>query len=185
MALFNLNYIHYLLLIFVIAVTALLFLLTNNQDELLGEPMIIDNLTSESNQRWVFFTDRVMGGISSGSLKLIEEEGDKFYKMTGDVSTKNNGGFIQFRADLRGMNLKENDFRGDTFANTKINLNGNNDILNITKKEVIHKIHMLYLESGADIIETNTFNSTMISQKDYNCEDYSYELNYQGGMIAR
>ena len=109
---FKLNYIHYLLLIFVIAVFALLFLLTNNKDESLGEPMIIDNLTSESNQRWVFFTDRVMGGISSGSLKLIEEEGDKFYKMTGDVSTKNNGGFIQFRADLRGMNLKENDFEG-------------------------------------------------------------------------
>ena len=86
---------------------------------------------------------------------------------------------------IQRENLKENDFRGDTFANTKINLSGNNDILNITKKEVIHKIHMLYLESGADIIETNTFNSTMISQKDYNCEDYSYELNYQGGMIAR
>ena len=100
MASFKLNYIHYLLLTFVIAVTTLLFLLTNNQDESMGEPMIIDNLTSESNQRWVFFTDRVMGGISSGSLKLIEEEGDKFYKMTGDVSTKNNGGFIQFRACL-------------------------------------------------------------------------------------
>ena len=52
--------------------------------------MIIDNLTTESNQRWVF-TDRVMGGVSSGSLKLVEEKGDKFYKMTGDVSTKNNG----------------------------------------------------------------------------------------------
>ena len=80
MALFNLNYIHYLLLTFVIAVAALLFLLTNNQDESLGEPMIIDNLTSESNQRWVFFTDRVMGGVSSGSLKLIEEEGDKYIR---------------------------------------------------------------------------------------------------------
>ena len=67
---------------------------------------------------------------------------------------------------IQRENLKENDFRGDTFANTEINLIGNNDILNITKKEVIHKIHMLYLESGADIIETNTFNSTMISQKE-------------------
>ena len=70
--------------------------------------MIIDNLTTESNQRWVFFTDRVMGGVSSGSLKLVEEKGDKFYKMTGDVSTANNGGFIQFRADLRSLNLNDN-----------------------------------------------------------------------------
>ena len=62
--------------------------------------MIIDNLTTESNQRWVFFTDRVMGGVSSGSLKLVEEKGDKFYKMTGDVSTANNGGFIQMRVNL-------------------------------------------------------------------------------------
>ena len=126
MASFNLNYIHYLLLIFVIAVTALLFLLINNQDESLGEPMIIDNLTSESNQRWVFFTDRVMGGVSSGSLRLIEEEGDKFYKMTGDVSTKNNGGFIQFRADLRNMNLSENNFKG-----LRLLVRGNGESYNI------------------------------------------------------
>ncbi len=86
---------------------------------------------------------------------------------------------------IQRENLKENDFRGEIFSKTKINLSGNNDILNITKKDVIHKIHTLYLESGADIIETNTFNSTMISQKDYNCEEYSYELNYQGGIIAR
>ncbi len=81
--------------------------------------------------------------------------------------------------------LNENDFRGKKFANIKNNLFGNNDILNITNQDLIYKIHKLYLNSGADIIETNTFNSTKISQKDYNCEDFSYDLNFQGGIIAR
>ncbi len=88
--------------------------------------MIIDNLTSESNQRWVFFTDRVMGGISTGSLKLVEEKGDKFYNMTGDVSTANNGGFIQFRADLRSLNLNENNYEG-----LRLLVRGNGEIYNI------------------------------------------------------
>ena len=108
----KLNYIHYLLIAFVLSVFIFLYITINNSEDAIGETMIIDNLTTESNQRWVFFTDRVMGGVSSGSLKLVEEEGDKFYKMTGDVSTKNNGGFIQFRADLRGLNLNENDYEG-------------------------------------------------------------------------
>lgn len=112
MGILKLDYIHYILIIFVIAVCALMYFLTSNSENVMEETMIIDNLTAESNQRWVFFTDRVMGGVSNGSLKLIEEEGDKFYKMTGDVSTKNNGGFIQFRADLRNMNLSENNFQG-------------------------------------------------------------------------
>ncbi len=81
--------------------------------------------------------------------------------------------------------LKEEDFRGKKFSKIKNNLFGNNDILNITNKELIYKIHKLYLDAGADIIETNTFNSTKISQKDYNCEDFSYELNFQGALVAR
>ena len=86
---------------------------------------------------------------------------------------------------IQRENLNERDFRGKKFAKNKINLMGNNDILNITNKEIIYKIHTSYLESGADILETNTFNSTIISQKDYGCENYSYELNYEGGAIAR
>ena len=77
---------------------------------------------------------------------------------------------------IQRENLNEKDFRGKKFVKTKTNLIGNNDILNITNKEIIYKIHTAYLESGADILETNTFNSTIISQKDYNCENYSYEL---------
>ena len=60
-----------------------------------------------------------------------------------------------------------------------------NNSFNLTQEESIYDIHKLYLESGADIIETNTFNSTQISQKDYLCENFSYDLNYQGGIIAR
>ena len=86
---------------------------------------------------------------------------------------------------IQRENLNQRDFRGKKFAKNKINLMGNNDILNITNKEIIYKIHTSYLESGADILETNTFNSTIISQKDYSCENYSYELNYEGGAIAR
>ena len=81
----KLNYIHYLLIAFTLSVFFFVYIAINNSDEVIGDTMIIDNLTTESNQRWVFFTDRVMGGVSSGSLKLVEEKGDKFYKMTGDV----------------------------------------------------------------------------------------------------
>ena len=81
--------------------------------------------------------------------------------------------------------LNESDFRGQIFKKKKKNLKGNNDLLNLTNEKLIYEIHMQYLENGADIIETNTFNSTYISQLDYGCEDYSYDLNLRGGEIAR
>ena len=81
--------------------------------------------------------------------------------------------------------LQEDDFRGSRFMDNKIPLIGNNDILNLTKEKLIYDIHYEYLLAGADIIETNTFNSTKISQSDYECEEISYELNYSGGKIAR
>lgn len=81
--------------------------------------------------------------------------------------------------------LDEDDFRGAKFKDIKILLKGNNDILNLTKEKLIYDIHTKYLMSGADIIETNTFNSTRVSQSDYDCADISYELNFQGGKIAR
>ena len=86
---------------------------------------------------------------------------------------------------IQNEKLGEKDFRGKKFSNSKINLFGNNDILNITQEDLIYQIHTKYLESGADIIETNTFNSTSISQRDYGCEDYCFELNYKGAMIAK
>ena len=86
---------------------------------------------------------------------------------------------------IQKRKLKEEDFRGEKFKSFKNNLQGNNDILNLTNKQIIYEIHSEFLSAGADIIETNTFNSTKISQADYSCEDFSYDLNFAGGKIAR
>ena len=93
-----------------------------NSENLNSETMIIDNLTPEKNQKWVFFTDRVMGGVSSGKLEIGSEDGSKFYRMTGNVSTANNGGFIQFQADLSNISNTEEVFNG-----IKIKVRGNNE----------------------------------------------------------
>ena len=81
--------------------------------------------------------------------------------------------------------ISEEKFRGEKFRNLKKPLKGNNDILNLTCEKLIYEIHMEYLNAGADIIETNTFNSTKTSQKDYGCENFSFDLNFNGGRIAR
>ena len=86
---------------------------------------------------------------------------------------------------IQKRKLKEEDFRGESFKSFKNNLQGNNDILNLTNEQIIYDIHSEFLLAGADIIETNTFNSTKISQADYSCEDFSYDLNFAGGKIAR
>ena len=86
---------------------------------------------------------------------------------------------------IQKRKLTEKDFRGKKFNNFKNNLQGNNDILNLSNEKIIYEIHSEFLDAGADIIETNTFNSTKISQADYGCEDFSYELNFEGGRIAR
>lgn len=84
---------------------------------------------------------------------------------------------------IQGYKLDEEDFRG-TFS-CKHNQKGNNDLLNLNRPDVIREIHESYLEAGADIIETNTFNSNIISQADYGMEKVAYELNYSGAKLAR
>ena len=86
---------------------------------------------------------------------------------------------------IQTYNLEEEDFRGDKFKNHKSPLKGNNDLLSITKPEIIKEIHRGYLKAGADIIETNTFSSTSIAMEDYGLEDYVYELNYESAKIAK
>ena len=86
---------------------------------------------------------------------------------------------------IQNENLKEKDYKGEQFESFDTLLKGNNDILNLTKEKLIYDIHTKYLLAGADIIETNTFNSTKTSQLDYKCEDFSYDLNFTGGKIAR
>lgn len=81
--------------------------------------------------------------------------------------------------------LSEDDFRGSRFSNHPINLKGDNDILVLTKPEIIANIHKAYLDAGADIIETNTFNANRISQQDYGLQDLVYEINFTAAQIAR
>jgi len=72
---------------------------------------------------------------------------------------------------IQKYRLSEDDFRGSIFQDFQFDLKGNNDLLSITKPEIIRAIHSEFLEAGADIIETNTFNSTSISQADYHIEE--------------
>ncbi len=81
--------------------------------------------------------------------------------------------------------LQEKDFRGERFKNHSCDLKGNNDLLSITKPEIIKDIHRSYLEAGADIIETNTFSGTSIAQADYKTEEFVFEINYQSAKIAK
>lgn len=81
--------------------------------------------------------------------------------------------------------LTEADFRGELFNNHACDLNGNNDILSLTRPELIKSVHEEYLEAGADIIETNTFSGTSIAQADYQLEDSVYELNRKSAEIAK
>jgi 5-methyltetrahydrofolate--homocysteine methyltransferase len=81
--------------------------------------------------------------------------------------------------------LTEEDFRGERFANWHCDVKGNNDLLSITKPEIIIDIHLQYLNAGADILETNTFSSTSIAQADFGMEDLAYELNKASAQCAR
>jgi 5-methyltetrahydrofolate--homocysteine methyltransferase len=86
---------------------------------------------------------------------------------------------------IQQYQLTESDFRGERFRDFHQDLQGNNDLLAITRPDVIEAIHRAYLEAGADIIETNTFNSTSISQADYELSHIAYELNVAAAQCAR
>jgi 5-methyltetrahydrofolate--homocysteine methyltransferase len=86
---------------------------------------------------------------------------------------------------IQSHNLGEADFRGDRFADWHCDLQGNNDLLSLTRPDVIVDIHREYLAAGADIIETNTFNATSISQADYGMEALAYERNLAATKLAR
>lgn len=86
---------------------------------------------------------------------------------------------------IQKYNLQEEDYRGEKFKDVGILQKGNNDLLNLTRPNIIKDIHEEYLNVGADIIETNTFNGTRISQGDYGLEDYVYEINFNAARIAK
>jgi len=81
--------------------------------------------------------------------------------------------------------LAENDYRGDRFKDWASDIKGNNDLLSLTQPQIIKEIHKQYLEAGADILETNTFNAQRISLADYHMESLAYEINLAAAKIAR
>lgn len=86
---------------------------------------------------------------------------------------------------IQRYKLSEEDYRGKKFQDHQHPLKGNNDILSITQPEIIKEIHSDYLNAGADIIETNTFNGTAVSQTDYRTENFAYQINFEAAKIAR
>lgn len=86
---------------------------------------------------------------------------------------------------IQRYNLEEEDFRGEKFRNHTHPLKGNNDLLSITRPDVIREIHRQYLEVGADILETNTFSSNFIAQADYDLQNACYDLNFHSAKLAR
>ena len=108
----------------------------------------------------------------SESLKKIFKE--KILVLDGAMGTM-----------IQTHKLQETDFRGTRFKDHPSDLQGNNDLLSLTKPDLIKAIHLEFLEAGADIIETNTFNSTSISQEDYDLQHLAYELNLESAKLAR
>ena len=86
---------------------------------------------------------------------------------------------------IQRYKLEEEDFRGERFKDHPSDLKGNNDLLSITRPDIIKDIHRAYLEAGADIVETNTFNCNAFSMADYAMEDLVYELNVEATKIAK
>ena len=78
---------------------------------------------------------------------------------------------------IQQYSLDENDFRKGWFEDHQHPLKGNNDLLSLTRPEIIKKIHAQYYDAGADIVETNTFSGTSIAQSDYQLQDYAYDIN--------
>ncbi len=86
---------------------------------------------------------------------------------------------------IQRYKLEEEDFRGDRFKEHGHSLKGNNDLLSITRPDIIKAVHAAYLEAGSDIIETNTFSGTTIAQADYALEDAVYDINFYSAKIAK
>ncbi len=114
--------------------------------------------------------------LMSQTLKkqLIERLKQKILILDGAMGTM-----------IQAHHFEEEDFRGELFKDHPVSLKGNNDCLSLTQPEAIQEIHRAYLEAGADIIETNTFNSTAIALADYDMSDKAYQLNVAGAQCAR
>ncbi len=105
--------------------------------------------------------------------KLVEEFKKRIIILDGAMGTS-----------IQKYKLQEEDYRGEEFKNHPHDQRGNNDLLSVTKPQIISDIHRAFLEAGADILETNTFNGTRISQRDYGMEEEVYRINYESAKIA-
>ncbi len=90
-----------------------------------------------------------------------------------------------FGTMVQDQRLSEEACRGQRFQDHPVDLKGNHDILNLTQPDLVFDLHRVYLEAGADIIETNTFNSTALSQSEYQLQELAYEMNLEGARLAR
>lgn len=115
-----------------------------------------------------------MKAISPTEAKLRELAASRILVIDGAMGTM-----------IQRHRLTEEDFRSERFKDWPRDLKGNNDLLSITRPDVIRAIHVQYLEAGADIVETNTFSSTTIAQADYGMEELAYELNVESARLAR
>jgi len=86
---------------------------------------------------------------------------------------------------IQELNLDEDGYRGERFADWQVSIKGNNDILNITAQDAVKAIHKAYFEAGSDIVETNTFSATTIAQADYEMQDLAPEIAREGARLAR
>ncbi|MDB5227097.1 MAG: 5-methyltetrahydrofolate--homocysteine methyltransferase [Bacteroidota bacterium] len=86
---------------------------------------------------------------------------------------------------IQRYQLEEEDYRGDRFKDHPYSLKGDNDLLSITRPDIVKEIHRQYFEAGADIVETNTFSGTTIAQADYHLEDAVWDINFQSAKIAK
>jgi 5-methyltetrahydrofolate--homocysteine methyltransferase len=119
-------------------------------------------------------------GIASFSARFFIM--NNIYKITKDRILILDGAMGTM---VQSYDLNETDFRGTQFQNHPLDLKGNNDILSITRPDIIEEIHSEYLSNGSDIISTNTFNAAGISQADYGTESFVTEINYEAARIAR
>lgn len=117
-----------------------------------------------------------MGGarVSDKTAMLHQQLAQRILILDGGMGTM-----------IQSYNLSEQDFRGSRFADWPADVKGNNDLLVLTKPEVIREIHHAYLAAGADILETNTFNATPIAMADYAMEALSAEINLEAAKLAR
>lgn len=107
-------------------------------------------------------------------MNIKEQLEDRVFILDGAMGTM-----------IQRFDLTEDDFRGELFKDSKIDLKGNNDLLSLTRPDVIQNIHEQYLQAGADIVETNTFSGTSIAQADYGLEHIVYELNKASAEVAK